>query len=381
MKISRIIFVISDTHDMSDEDLHRLMAEAKKRKADIICHCGDIAPEHINAELFLGLPVICAHTKYHFDKQGTLKEKFRITPPGWTFTTPDLVLPDGETTSANRVCQLTEYEDIYVGHNMSFEFLKGSERKLVQKIQEIRNNYDNVKLLLSGHTHHQIYKQGNLISFINPGAAAGGIYSFDGSHEFAVINTGTGEIVFGRIPPTKSVRDSYSFAIIGESFKISEADPHFWHKLAVELRERDAKRIIHVGDINVRDIGRPELKDFHVYYNLRADQIPYEHSHKNWEQINPEKPVVNIDGTEVYVKHDLGVDLMKQSEIEMEDFCFDVRRKFPEVDFVAGGFTSEAFYEEGKEVRIINPGGIQSSRDYVVICQPRTEITFGHVPV
>jgi predicted phosphodiesterase len=247
---------------------------------------------------------------------------------------------------------------------------------LDQTLNEIRRANDGVRWLFSGHTHHQIYKQSHLINFVNPGAVED---SFDG-YEFAVINTGNGEIVFGRIPKTNPIRPTFSVGVISDSLDISKMDPTFWQKLTEEFKKRGVNHIIHCGNISLNDIGRPEFAGFQVFYNLRPDQNN-ERSFGNWHQIPIETPVVEIGGYKFYVELDLGAALLGKSEIDMEVLCLDLRRKHPEISFVLCGFTNNAFLEEGQEVRIINPGDILKDRNFTVICLPRTEITFGHVPV
>lgn len=355
-----ILFIVSDTHEDRANMLPRIMQEARDRKADLIIHCGDIARKHLDVELFNGLPVICALIKQQVGKEG-----FIIPPEGWIFTKP------GE-----RVRELTEYLSVYVGHALSFDFLAGSEEKLDQKLHEIRREYDGVRWLFSGHTHHQIYKQSHLISFVNPGAVED---SFDG-YQFAVIDTDNGEIVFGRIPKTNPTKPTFSVGVVSDSLNISELDPDFWKKLAEEFKIRDVKHIIHCGNIAVDDIGRPEFDGFQVFYNLRRDQR-IERNFENWHQIPAESPVVEIEGYRFYVQLDLGVDLLDKSEREMHKICLALRRNYPEISFVLCGFTNDAFLEEGPEIKIVNPGDILKDRNFTVICLPRTEITFGHVPV
>ncbi len=355
-----IMGILSDTHQDKMNALPHIMQEFKRRGVEIIIHCGDIAPKHLNAELFNGIPVVCALVE---EQVGT--EEFQTPPVGWTLTKP-----------GQRICKLTEYENMYVGHKRAFEFLTGSEAKLNQMLNEIRMENDGVRWLFTGHTHHQIYKQDHLINFVNPGAVED---SFDG-YEFAVINTGDGEMVFGRIPKTNPVSSTFSVGVISDSLHITSMDPGFWQRLAGEFKKRGVSRIIHCGNLALSDIGRPELADFQVFYNLRSDQ-KNERCFRNWHQISGEKPVVEIEGYRFYVQLDLGASLLEKSEVDMHMLCLNLRRKYPEISFVLCGFTNDAFMEEGQEVRIINPGDILNDRNFTVICLPRTEITFGHVPV
>jgi len=353
-----IIGVLSDTHKDKMKALPHIMAEFEKRHVEFVIHCGDIEPKHLDPKLFNNLPVICALTEEQVDK-----DEFSSPPKGWIFTKP-----------GDRIRDING-ERIYVGHKRSFQFLRGSEIDLIQFLNEIRRDHDCVKWLFSGHTHHQIFQQG-ITNFVNPGAVED---SFDG-YEFAIIDTEIDQIVYSRIPKTKPTGKSFSVGVISDSLNISELDTEFWERLAKEFEERDVSHIIHCGNIAIEDIGQKELKSFQVHYNLRPDQKD-PGGPENWHLIPREEPVVKINGYHFYVQLNLGASLLKQSEIEMQELCRNLRDRYPLISFVLCGFTNDAFYEEGQQIRIINPGDINRDRDMAVICLPRTEITFGHVPV
>jgi len=292
------------------------------------------------------------------------KPEFAKPPEGWLFTTP-----------GNRVFNFCNVA-IYVGHKRSFEFLAGSESDLNKTLNTIRRDHDFVRWLFSGHTHHQIYKQGPLINFVNPGAVES---SFEG-YEFAVINTDTEEIVFSRIPKTKPQIDNFSIGVISDSLNISDLDSTFWKRLAEEFKKSGVKNVIHCGNLAENDIGRAELSEFEVFYNLRPDQRNH-HAPKNWHLIKSDYPVVEVKGYRFYVQLDLGAELLEKSEYDMHRLCLMLRRKYPGISFVLCGFTNNAFYEEGEQVRIINPGDIVKDQNYAVITLPTAEITFSRVPV
>ena len=350
--------VISDTHEDKMNALPYIMDEFKKRNVQAIIHAGDIEPKHIKPELFNNLPVICALVESQVEKA-----EFAKPPKGWIFTKP-----------GKRVVNFCN-NVIYVGHKRSFEFLTGSEADLIKTMNTIRRDYDFVRWLFSGHTHHQIYKQGPLINFVNPGAAES---SFEG-YEFAVIDTETEQIVFSRIPKTKPLKERFAVGVISDSLNISDLDSSFWKRLADEFRKYNINHIIHCGNLVESDIGKEELENFQVYYNLRPDQKNPK-APKNWHLISGEQPVVEINGYRFYVQLDLGADLLEQSEYDMHMLCLTLRRKYPGISFVLCGFTNEAFYEEGEQVRIINPGDIVKDQNYAVISLPCAEITFSHVP-
>lgn len=355
-----IIGVLSDTHHDRANAIPHVVAEFKRRGVELIIHCGDIEPKHLNSELFGGLPVICALVEEQIGK-----EAFQTPPAGWIYTTP-----------GNRICQITPYDRAYVGHKRAFEFLTGSEQKLNEMLSEIRKEHDGVRYLFTGHTHHGIFKRGPLIDLINPGAVEDSL----GGYEFAILDTEREEIVFSRIPKTTPVKASFSVGIISDSLNISEMDVNFWSRLREELDSRGVTHVIHCGNIAMGDVGRPELDGLQVHFNLRPDQKDPE-SFFNWEQITAENPTVIIEGYKFYVQLNLGATLLEQSEVDMHMFCLKLRQKFPETSYVLCGATNDALYEEGEQVRIINPGDCLNDRSFCVICLPRAEMTFGHVPV
>ena len=60
--------IISDTHKDKMNAIPHIMAEFRKHGVTHIIHCGDIKPEHLNAELFNNLPVVCALVEEQVDK-------------------------------------------------------------------------------------------------------------------------------------------------------------------------------------------------------------------------------------------------------------------------------------------------------------------------
>jgi predicted phosphodiesterase len=360
--------IVADTHHDKANALEHIIAEFKKRGVEVIIHCGDITAKHLNPDLFGGLPVICALVE---EQVGT--EAFLTPPAGWKYTEP-----------GDRIRHITPYVRAYIGHKRAFEFLTGSEKKLNEMLNEIRRKHDGVRYLFAGHTHHGIYKRGKLIDFINPGAVED---SLDGGYEFAVLDTDTEEIVFSRILRTTPVKAKppFSVGVISDSLNISDMDVNFWVKLRKEFENRGVSHVIHCGNIALCDVGQPELAGFKVSYNLRTDQLRHDPNSagrfENWKRITAEDPIVEINGYKFYVQLDLGATLLDQSEVDMHVFCLKLRQKYPETSYVLCGFTNDALYEEGEQSRIINPGDCLNDRGFAVICLPRAEITFGHVPV
>lgn len=368
-----IIGVLSDTHRDKGGAIPYIVEEFKKRGVEMVVHCGDIIPEHVSNELFGGLPVVCALVEGQKDDP-VFNEK---CPSGWRFT-----------HSGKRITKLLDGMMVYLGHKKHLDFLKASEEKFNEILTDLRQEFDGLRIVFGGHLHFQTFKQGQLVSFINPGAVEG---SFGSGYEFAVVDTEGGEVVFSRILSTADDRQTFSIGVISDSLDISHRDSGYWERLAKELKGRDVSHIIHCGNIALEDIGRKELGDFSVHYAIRSDQ-KYDHEklHKegkipgNWKVISEESleegAIVDINGYRFFVQLDLGLKFMTVSELGMDSMAMQIRRKYPQTEFVLCGFTREALFVEGQQVITINPGDVNTDRSFAVICLPRREITFGHVP-
>ena len=211
-----ILGILSDTHHDKANAIPHVVAEFKRRGVEVIIHCGDIETDFLRADLFANIPVICA-----LIEEQVGRKEYCFPPAGWRFTKP-----------GDRIVTLPNALRFYVGHKRSFEFLTGAETELMKTLESIRRDYDCVQWLFSGHTHHQIYREDPLISFVNPGAIED---SFDG-YEFALINTDTKETTFSRIPRTKPLKPAFSVGILSDSQNISDLDGHFWEQLAEQFR-------------------------------------------------------------------------------------------------------------------------------------------------
>lgn len=354
-----IIGVLSDTHSDRANALPHIMSEFRKRNVDVVIHCGDIELQHLSPGLFNGSEVVCA-----LNEEQLGKFPIENPPRGWTFTKP-----------GQRVLDIRGIR-CYVGHRMSYDIMIESETSFRKRIEQLRRDFDGLRWAFSGHTHHQIFFQTHLVNFINPGAVED---SFDG-YEFAIIDTEISQIIFCRIPKTKPIEDPFSVGIISDSLNISKMDISFWEKLKNEFQERGVTHVIHCGNISLNDIGRKELADFTVHYRLRPDQTSRS-SPENWKLVPKDEPIVEINERQFYIHTNLARTLLEESEVDMSKECLKILELYPEVSFVLYGGTNEAFLEEGERARIINPGDVISSRNFAVICLPRIEITFGHVPV
>lgn len=349
--------ILGDTHS-DNEALPYIIKHFKELGVSGIVHCGDIEPKHLNPSLFLSLPVICALTEEQSDNPA-----FKSPPVGWTFTRP-----------GDRVRIFCGVK-MYVGHKRSFTYLMGSEQKLMNEINEIRKNNDGVSWMFAGHTHRQIFDQGAQVSFVNPGA----VWSSLNGYEYAVVNSISGKVIFCRIPKVKPSRDQFCTGVISDSLNVSEIRPDFWEKLVLALETYGVKTLIHCGNIKLSDIGRPELKNFQVYFNLRKDQIFKNTLPSNWVKIPPDFPVVEVDGHKLLVQLDFGALIAEESEVGLAALSQELLRKYPEISFILCGFTRTAFLEEGELVWVVNPGDAKSS-NFAVISFPTEEVVFDNIP-
>lgn len=357
-----LLGVMSDTHEDYAGRISDVVREFDAKGVELIVHCGDIDPSHVDASLFGGKPVVCALVEGQDDEGAS---PFSHSPRNWILTKPGRrVLTLGDTKA-------------YVGHKRSFEFLSGSEADLVETMNRIRRDNDGVRWIFSGHTHHQILMETPLTTFINPGAVQEAP-CVAGGHEYAIVDTRRKEIVFSRLPficEKKPLR----VGVISDSLDITERDKSVWESLAQIFQDYAVSHVIHCGNLSVKDIGRAEMRGFEVHYALRPDQ-PHDLDSKGWHLIPRDEPIVDIHGYRFYVHLSLGSELLEKSEMDMYRMSLDVQRRFPETEFILFGFTRNRFYEEGENLLLINPGDLVRDRDYAILSLPKSEFTFGRLP-
>ena len=356
-----ILGIFSDTHDIDANIIKYIIREFLQRNVELIIHCGDIEPQHLNAELFGNLPVVCA-----LNAEQITKAPFQNPPTSWEFTIPE-----------NRIVDKGHVR-CYVGHKFSFDLIIKPEANFKAKMDALRRDADGLRFAFAGHTHHQSLAQTALVTFINPGAVQ---VSPDG-YEFAIVDTKTGQVVFSRIPKTRYLEQPFTVGIISDSLNISKLDVDFWKKLANEFKERDVSQIIHCGNIAIADIGREELSDFQVYYRLRLEQgVPK--APANWELIDRDPPIVTINERKFYVHPSLARIVLEKSEAEMHRECLIISELYPEICFILYGNTTDAYLSEEMDgrMRIMNPGDALASRNFATVCFPKCEITIGKVPL
>lgn len=368
-----IIGVLSDTHKDRKKAIPHIVQEFKKRGVEMIVHCGDIIPEHVSNELFGNLPVVCAFV----DGQKDDPVFGDGCPKGWVFT-----------RSGSRVIRLLDDSLVYVGHKRHLDFLQKTGAEFDAILTKLRQEFDGLRIVFGGHLHFQTFKQGRLVSFINPGAVEDAV---GWGYEFAVVDTVSGQFVFSRILPTHDCRSTFSVGVISDSLDVNLRDNTFWSRLANEFESRGVSHVIHCGNLDLSDVGQVAMNNFVVHYAIRSDQ-KYQHEKlqkeskipANWQVISMENldsgAVISINGYCFYVQLDLGLKYMVESELGMDNLAMQIRRKYPGTEFVLCGFTREALLVAGQQVITLNPGDANTDRNFAVICLPRREITFGHVP-
>lgn len=355
-----ILGLISDTHENPNQAIERIMRIFLSSGVEGIIHFGDIEPEHVDQNLFGSLPVYCALTDEQIKDYGA--DYFNA--PGWVFTLPgDRIIKIG-----------ADY--YYIGHKRTWDFLVGSQSKFWEWIYGIRKEYHNVWKFGSGHTHRQVFLRSGEVDFINPGAAKGSDGVAKG-FEYAILNTETGEIVFSRIQNPKPTASALKVAVISDTLDVTVMNPPFWSKLAEKLREQGVTHVIHCGNIYVEDIGKGELSEFTVYYNLRPGQDDKKKKPDNWCLIPWDSPMVKINGYKFCVQMAMGPELFNKSEFQMHETAKQIRLQFPEIQFLLSGSTPNAFYEEGENIVLLNPGDASRYSNFAIIGLPSYDISFG----
>jgi predicted phosphodiesterase len=364
------IGVISDTHLNSKKALEHIIQIFLQKGIELILHCGDIIPEHLDSKLFGGLPVICALINEQVDACNNGKADFfkvGAEPDGWIFTRPDERIVNLGPCSA------------YVGHKRSFDLLTGSEEKLWQKMHDIRRDNDNCRFLLSGHTHKQTFLKSLYLGFINSGAVEGS-FGAAGGHEYAIIDTETDTVIFSRIQNPIPIKDKSVIGLITDSYDISEMVPDFWFKLNQAFKAAEVTDIIHCGNIEIADVGHPELSGFTVHYYLRPDQKEPDEKPDNWRLISLEKPIVEINNYRFLVQLALGPELLDHTEVQIHKRITKLQAQYPGlIQYIFCGQTGTGLLEEMETAILINPGSVKICRDYVIIKLPINEYIFSSI--
>ncbi len=412
-----LILIMSDTHSVDKSKIKMIVSDAINRGVELIIHPGDIQKEHIDAGLFGNLPVICALT----ENQSPMRNSdFVFAPANWCFTRPSevdsakMLLTDPEIkrildqyiideevskliserigdANIRRLIELQSIADrivnlgdlkIYVGHKRSYDVLTDSVR-FNRFMNEVNQVCDGVSLICTGHTHHKFLIQKDQINWINPGAVMvmpAGVVPYDG-YDYAIFNSDNNEVIFCHIPVVVANTNSCTVGIISDTGNISKLDEQYWWLLAEELMQRGTKYLICCGNHWIGDIGRAELGSFEIFYNLLPHQSDNASTPGNWHRINPDLPLVEIEGFNFLVQYNFGTDLSSRSEHDSLSIAKSLSRNYEnrQIDFVVCGLGSDALFEDGGDIAIINPGDSRKKRKFATVCLPRSEITFGTV--
>jgi len=431
--------VLSDTHE-DERGLKLVVNELIKEGADIIFHCGDIDERHLKTELFGNLPVAVALTEEQYKgyviKEKTNKEKvssddyfnfasqclhkfyealikdnlFRSEEaieilvhsnlnktldyslsdfinkavetkekiktihspsPDWHFTHPG---------NKNRIVSLEKYGlflVIYLGHKRSFDVLFGSVKQLLDKIEELQLEFDRVRIILSGHTHHQAFFQGSKTPFGNPGAVKESL-GIAGGLEYLIIDFENKKFIFKRIPEAKSMKQTLNLALIYDSMEIDKKDKNFWKKLEKEFKENQVTHIIHCGNFIPEELFREELKSFKMFFYLKNEKNYQKNLPSDWLPI-PKNNILEIENYYFKFSPDLEKDIEEKSEKDMKDTIKKINNEDQRIETIIF-CSNNAFYEELEEAIIISPGSIYKRRDYCILKLPDFDITFGVMP-
>ncbi len=169
-------------------------------------------------------------------------------------------------------------------------------------------------------------------------------------------------------------------AIISDSADISLCAPSFWNDLVEALKQLGVTHVIHCGNIEAADIANNVLLDFQVHaYVIPQDRESIKSVPANWHIYDYDDPLVEVSGYKFLIDYDFGATIMKKTGEDLMDLELEIRSKYPRLDYVVYGLTYDAFYEEGRQLRYINPGDVIRDRNFAVIRLPQNEITFSHI--
>jgi putative phosphoesterase len=366
---NEILGIISDTHRMKGDGFKRVMDAFDEAGVGSIVHCGDMIEEDLCPKKYRNRQVTLALV----DDQGE-QPAFKVLPSGWKSTKPGArVIPFNK-------------ERAYVGHRLAWNSLNQTSTEFQSNLDKLRVENEWLRYIFSGHTHVPFLNETGLVRLINPGAITGAI---SGYCEYAILNTETYELSFVQLYPTETMIEKFVVGVVSDSSRISLIDPSFWARFRDECKRLGVEDIIHCGNIAFADIGRPELAEFQVHYNLREDQkwsneLP-KNIPPNWHLVgdNQQKePVVTIKGYRFCVQLDLGSIITQKSVTQTESLCQELRRQYHELDFVLCGFTHNCLFIGGLIPYVMNPGDIINDRNFATIeLGKRIAITFAHVPL
>jgi predicted phosphodiesterase len=187
-----IILCIGDTHDCNSNEFDIIAELARKRKADLIIHTGDILDEHIGHTALNDFKVVLSMTNQNpnYDRSQA--------PKNWILVEEKKPFFEIETLKGNKIPVIINH---YLGMKHFLSTLGDnmddiSKKMLGKIIEKFQNDYGYVAYVFCGHSHRQ-----NTFNFlstmvINPGAWK------DNDHvrrSFAVVDTFTWDVTMGSL--------------------------------------------------------------------------------------------------------------------------------------------------------------------------------------
>jgi len=393
-----IIGCFGDTHDIEETVINEIVEkEFRPRKVEVIIHTGDIIAKHVSAELFGNFSTVCVLTK-----EQAFNFRFSVSPQNWRFVRPAFPqdMPDfmGHCSDPEANKYIEELKEfcmkqriyarlvpitspngerlvVYCGHARSFDAFRNAQ-KVRDFFTEINQVYDGVNLAVTGHTHHQFVFRYGPITWINPGAVT---EAMNQTHEFAVINTRTKEVVLGRLSGPEAKVSPVTVGIVSDPGNIDQIDATFWQRLRKEFELRDVSQVICCGHFRPEDIGRPEFDGLEVYYYLLPEYSNGQNVPANWHQLLPENPVVEICAHRFYVQHKIGPEHADFSEIQRHAAFGWIFETYKHIDFIVAGLAPGTILQETDSYTFINPGDARDHKNFATVCLPRREYTLGTV--
>lgn len=392
-----IIGVLGDTHNCPAADIAKVVNEEfLPRGVKVIIHTGDIEIQHVDPDLYSNLPLICVLTKNQAFDGG-----FSFSPLNWRFVRPgyhqdptkfignysdpcanedirELTDCLQRQSISNRLVPISSGGEsivAYCGHERSFDLLNNSQ-KVAEFFVEINQVYDGVRLVATGHTHHQfVYRHGHM-TWVNPGSV---IESLNRTKEFAVVNTSNWEVVLGRLSNIEAKIKPVTVGIVSDTGNVDQLDRAFWSRLVDEFNKRGVTHVICCGNFLPNDIGRLELAHFQVYYYLLPGYYDNPNKPTNWHLLSHNNPVAEIGGHRFYVQHEIGPEYANFSEIENHDFLKGILKQQKHLDFLVAGLVPGTILQETDSYVFINPGDARDHSYFATVCLPRREYTVGTV--
>lgn len=401
-KISSILIfmkagIFSDTHMDKYGTIPLIIQEFQKEKVDFIIVTGDLYEKHLTRDIFKNFPVIYATVSNQIEME-EFKRLDNFKETGFYFTKP--VFYGGPS---NRIVNLKTLnlgnEIIYVGHDRSYDFQYDKMEVGIKGLFKINSSENiGIRWWFAGGDHKPKLIVDGLFKFVDTGAAALE-QSYGNGAEYGILDFDEDTISFKRLLPIEviekkkdpnfEIKNTDNIALIYNTIGITQPynDPDYYNKLKNHLKTRhDITNLIHLGKIDVTDIGREELSDFKVYLNLSMQKIDeFEKLGKplppNWVYMEGGKKYVEVGkGFKILFEPNLGMEIKKRSEEDL----FDLEKRLVAEDenLTHVCFDSHLPHCSGLDlIKVISPGNSVKDRYYSVISHPKNEITFGRIPL